>query len=221
MGSSREDGGASVPHSITGWFFALRKGDTVAARRLWDHYFHELCRLAQRTLHHQIRTTAFDEEDVASDVLATFFAETQKGRHERVKDRDELWGLLVVITIRKAKMTARRERALKRGGGLVALESEIEAAGPYRLDQLIGTAGVACFSQFMSEQCEQLIESLRDPTLEKIALWRLAGHTNEEIAAELGCTRVTVQRKLRRIREIWEAESAEMRRGRVPPDLAN
>lgn len=127
-----------MPHSITGWFFALRQGDTVAAQRLWDHYFHELCRLAQRTLHHQIRTTAFDEEDVASDVLATFFAETQKGRHEQVKDRDELWGLLVVITIRKAKMTARRERALKRGGGLVALESEIE--------------------------------SLRDPTLEKIAL---------------------------------------------------
>jgi hypothetical protein len=166
-----------VPHSITRWFFALREGDPSAAQRLWDRYFHDLCQLAQRTLQHQIRTTTFDEEDVAADVLASFFAETEQGKHRGVRDRGELWQLLVVITIRKAKMAARRERALKRGGGLVALESEIEAAGGAHLDRLIGADGAATFSQFMSQQCLQLIELLGVPDLEKIALWRLAGHT--------------------------------------------
>jgi DNA-directed RNA polymerase specialized sigma24 family protein len=66
----------------------------------------------------------------------------------------------------------------------------------------------------MSDQCAQLIESLGNPDLEKIALWKLAGHTNEEIAAEQGCTRVTIQRRLRIIRDIWEAESAEVLPGR-------
>jgi DNA-directed RNA polymerase specialized sigma24 family protein len=196
--------------SITRWFFALRQGDSLAAQRLWDRYFHELCGLARRTLQRLIRRTAFDEEDVAADVLAAFFAEMQQGRYCRLKDRDELWKLLVVITVRKARMLARRERAVRRGGGFVALESEIGAEGPYRLDELIGVEGAAAFSKFMSEECALLIQSLGSQDLENIALWKLAGHTNEEIAAEQGCTRVTVQRRLRRIRDIWEAESAEI-----------
>ena len=47
-------------------------------------------------------------------------------------------GLLVAITKRKAAELARREKALKCGGGRVALESEIAAGGAFRLDHLIG-----------------------------------------------------------------------------------
>jgi hypothetical protein len=41
--------------------------------------------------------------------------------------------------------------------------------------------------------------------LRKIALWKLGGYTNAEIAAlpDMGCTVRTVQRKLRLIREVW------------------
>ncbi len=46
----------------------------------------------------------------------------------------------------------------------------------------------------------------------------VGGSHEEEIAAKLGCTRVTIQRKLRMIREIWEAEAAEILRGRSSPD---
>ncbi len=192
--------------SITRWFSALRQGDSLAAHRLWDIYFRELCRLAYRTLTSRGRTTAFDEEDVAAEVLGTFFNRSMRGEYGDIRDRDDLWQLLVVITVRRAKMLARRERALKRGSGRVALESEIEAGGDFRLDQLVADDG-ARLSQFMSAQCRQLLESLKDPQLEKIALSKLAGHTNEEIAVEQGCTRVTIQRKLRLIRSVWDDDS--------------
>jgi DNA-directed RNA polymerase specialized sigma24 family protein len=114
---------------------------------------------------------------------------------------------LVVITIRKATTLARREKTLKRGRGRVALESEIGGPGEFRLDDLIGEDWAATLPDFMSQQCRSLIDSLDNPDLEKIALWKLAGHTNDEIALKQNCTRVTVQRKLRLIRKIWDTET--------------
>jgi DNA-binding CsgD family transcriptional regulator len=45
---------------------------------------------------------------------------------------------------------------------------------------------------------------LKDPDLRQIALWKLAGYTNAEIATQLDCTLRTVERKLERIRAHWE-----------------
>ena len=45
---------------------------------------------------------------------------------------------------------------------------------------------------------------LKDPGLRQIALWKLEGYTNPEIAAKLDCTVRTVERKLERIRAYWE-----------------
>ena len=193
--------------SITRWLFALRRGDSDAAHRLWGRYFKQLLRLARRNLGQRTRVTAFDEEDVAASVLGECFIKLQQGGHRNVENRDELWQLLVVITIRKSTTLVRREKTLKRGSGRVALESEIGDPGRFCLDDLIADRAAAHLSDFLSQQCRSLIESLDDPDLERIALWKLAGHTNDEIALKQNCTRVTVQRKLRLIRKIWNAET--------------
>jgi len=202
-----QHGETNVSDSVTQWLFALRRGDSDAAHQLWERYFRRLLRLARRNLGQRTRATAFDEEDVVASVLGEFFLKVERGGYREVGNRDELWQLLVVITIRKAVVLARREKRQKRGSGLVALESEMGAPGQFRLDDLIGEDLAASFPDFMSQQCRLLIESLADPDLEKIALWKLAGHTNEEIALKQSCTRVTVQRKLRLIRKIWDAET--------------
>jgi len=209
-----------VSDSITNWLFAVRRGDSVAAHRLWGRYFHQLLRLARRNLARRTRATAFDEEDVAASVLGEFFVKLQQGGYRELRNRDELWQLLVVITIRKAVVVARRENTQKRGRGRVTLESEMTASGQFRLDDLIGHDLAVTLPDFMSEQCRTLIESLEDPDLEKIALWKLAGHTNEEIAAKQSCTRVTIQRKLRLIRKIWDAETEGLASSRAPLELA-
>jgi DNA-directed RNA polymerase specialized sigma24 family protein len=52
-----------------------------------------------------------------------------------------------------------------------------------------------------------LLERL-DSELRNVALRKVEGYSNEEIAAQLGCGLRTVERRLRLIRGIWEQEGA-------------
>jgi hypothetical protein len=40
-----------------------------------------------------------------------------------------------------------------------------------------------------------------------VAIWKLEGYTNHEIAGKLECVDQTVERKLRTIRSIWSREA--------------
>jgi DNA-binding NarL/FixJ family response regulator len=42
--------------------------------------------------------------------------------------------------------------------------------------------------------------------VESVAVWKMEGQTNREIAEKLGCVEQTVERKLRSIRRLWLAE---------------
>ena len=53
---------------------------------------------------------------------------------------------------------------------------------------------------------DRLMGRLGDSALQRIAVWKLEGHTNDEIAARLGCVTSTVERKLARIRSMWANE---------------
>ena len=57
-----------------------------------------------------------------------------------------------------------------------------------------------------AERYMALLEQLDDESLRKIAVWKTQGHTNEEIAQMLPCSRATVARKLAVIRRIWTAQ---------------
>jgi DNA-binding CsgD family transcriptional regulator len=45
-----------------------------------------------------------------------------------------------------------------------------------------------------------------DYTLRSVALWKMDGQSNHDIAARLGCAPRTVTRKLHRIRVLWSQE---------------
>ena len=57
-----------------------------------------------------------------------------------------------------------------------------------------------------AEECRRLLAQLEDEQLRQIAQWKVEGFTNEEIAAKLGRSLPTVERKLARIRCLWEKE---------------
>jgi len=56
----------------------------------------------------------------------------------------------------------------------------------------------------VAEECQRLLEMLGDDQLRSVALWKMEGYTNEEIAGKLGCAVATVERRLRLIRRIWQ-----------------
>src|SRR5262245_22878830 len=101
--------------SITHWLAQLKDGDHVAAQQLWPVYFQRLVALARSHLRSSPRRAA-DEEDVALSAFDSFCRGAQRGCFPRLDDRDDLWQLLVLITVRKAIDLVHHERRGARGG---------------------------------------------------------------------------------------------------------
>ena len=56
----------------------------------------------------------------------------------------------------------------------------------------------------VEEEFSGLLDLLPDEELRQVALWKLEGYTNAEIASEIGRHERSVERKLQIIRGIWE-----------------
>jgi DNA-directed RNA polymerase specialized sigma24 family protein len=191
--------------SVTHWIQLLQAGEDSAARAIWERYFRRLVGLARAKLGGAARRAA-DEEDVALSVLDSFCRRLEEGRFPNLKDRDNLWKVLVVLTARKALRLVQHERRLKRGGGKVLAEADVPAGAEERalLDDVVGREPSPAFAAQVAEECNRMLDLLGDDTLRSIARWKMEGDTNAEIAVKRGCLPRTVERKLQRIREIWE-----------------
>lgn len=184
--------------SVTFWIDKLKSGDPDAAQPLWNRYFHHLVRLAYQRLRGAPRAAA-DEEDVALSAFKSFCLAAEKGRFPLLADRDDLWRLLIVITERKAGNLVRDQARLKRGGD-VGENLPLDAATiPSHEPTPLLAAQVA-------EEYERLLSRLESDTLQKIALDKMEGFCNEEIAVRHTLALRTVERKLGLIRRIWEQD---------------
>ena len=199
---------ADGAHSVTRWIGDLRGGDRdEASRRLWERYFTRLARLAQAHLR-EVRGPA-DGEDVALSVLNSVFEEVAAGRFPDLGNRDDLWRLLVTVTARKAANRRRDEGRRKRGGGRVRGEGALAGALPMGDDflaQVIDTEPTPEFAAMVADEYRRLFGSLADESQRVVALLKLEGYSNEEIARRLDCGLRTVERKLGVIRKRWTAE---------------
>jgi RNA polymerase sigma factor (sigma-70 family) len=187
--------------SVTQLLARLRAGDPAASEdataRLWARYFGALMRLARARLPQAARRAA-DEEDIALSALDSFCRREAAGQF-RPEDRDDLWRVLAMITLRKVLDAIQHERRAKRGAGRTG-----EPAGA--LDELLTHEPSPEMAAQMADQVQHLIARLGDDVLRRLALLKVQGHTEEEIAAELGVSPRTVRRKLGLIRRLWEHE---------------
>jgi DNA-directed RNA polymerase specialized sigma24 family protein len=190
--------------SVTHWLQRLQVGDPAAAQPLWERYFARLVGLARKKLQGAPQRLA-DEEDVALSAFDSFCRNTEQGRFPQLVDREGLWQLLVVLTARKAAHLVRAQGQQKRGGGAGKRPLDAAAAGP-ALEQLLSREPSPAFAAEVADECQRLLSLLGDRELEAVALWKMQGYTNEEIAAKLGYVVRSVKRKLRLIRERWAKE---------------
>ena len=198
------------PGSVTRWLGNLKGGDPKAAQFLWERYCTRLVGLARDKLRMKRRTSAaLDEEDAALSAFNSFCTGASKGRFPQLSDRDDLWKLLVVITARKAGAQVVREARQKRGGGRVFGEADLPAAMDRSenllLESVVGVEPTPEFAAMVAEEYGRLLDTLGDDSLRRVALDRMEGYTNDEIAARLGCARRTVARQLALIRRILAA----------------
>jgi DNA-directed RNA polymerase specialized sigma24 family protein len=186
--------------SITRWIGRLQAGDAAAAQPLWQRYFEKLVELARRKLT-SVRLRVADEEDVALSAFDSFCRGLRDGRFPDLQDRDNLWKLLVVLTARKVSHLMRDEHRLKRGGNQ-------NADGALELANIVSANPTPEFAAEVAENCQRLLDLLGDEELRTIALQKMEGFSNEEIAGLRKCAPRTVERKLRLIRRLWEKELA-------------
>jgi RNA polymerase sigma factor (sigma-70 family) len=192
------------------WLDQVKGGDRGAAQKLWEAYYHRLVGLAATRLQ-GARRLAADEEDVALSAFASFCRGAEQGCYPQLADRDDLWHLLFTITARKAQHLLRDQRAQKRGGGAIIGESALLGPDPAGdaggLEQILGREPTPEFAAEVAEECQRLLDRLDDDQLREIAVRKMEGDTNEEIAVQLDCAPRTVERRLRLIRRLWEGET--------------
>lgn len=194
--------------SITIWLESLKNGDAAAVEWLWRQYFPRLVTLARAKLRDMPRRAA-DEEDVALSAFDSFCRAAKKGRFPRLDNRDELWRLLVTVTTRKAHDLRQSHGRQKRGGGDVRGDSAM-IGPPDGSDSgwaaVVGREPTPEFAASAAEEFARLIAGLDDDEFRSIALWKVEGLTNAEVAARLGCSVASVERRLRIIRKTWWAK---------------
>jgi DNA-directed RNA polymerase specialized sigma24 family protein len=185
--------------SVTRWIDTLKAGDRDAAQALWNAYFQRLVTLARARLRGAARRAA-DEEDVALSAFDSFVRGVERGRFPLLNDRDDLWQMLFVITVRKACDLVKHEGRQVRGSGKVRTLSDLAELGA---PEALGDEPSPELAAQVADECRRLLALLPSETLRQVALWKMEGYTNEEIAQRLGCVRFTVDRKVRSIRQIW------------------
>lgn len=180
--------------SISILYEQWRGGRPDALGELIARFRPRLMALANSTLSGRVQRVS-DAEDALQSAMISFWEQVDRGGFEHSMDRDDLWNVLGLFTVRKALKLQEKERAQKRGGGRVVtgvpLENSPAPKSEVEFDLL----------------CTELLELL-EPDLRSFALLRLVGHKNREVAEELGCTERKVERKLQLIRAIWGEEIA-------------
>ena len=191
-----DSSGADSTGSVTQVFAQMRAGQGDAPRKLWQQFFPRLSRLAAKTLAGRPQRIA-DADDAVQSAFASFLQRAGAGQFGDALNRDDLWNVLAVMTVRKSLTQARRERAAKRGGGRV-----IDEAGLVGADGDVGRLAELAAqmpSQEFDLRCKELLEML-DDEMRSFAVLRLLGYRNREIADQFDCTERKVERKLSLIR---------------------
>ena len=144
---------------------------------------------------------------MALSAFDSFCTAAARGRFPRLDDRDDLWRVLVTVTERKASDLLRRQRRLKRGGGRVATEADLAGPEGDLLDHLAGTAPTPEFAALVAEEYRRRLAALPDAALRRVAVLKMEGYSNQEIARRIGLSLRSVVRQLYLIRRTWLGEA--------------
>lgn len=166
-------------------------GDADAATALYVRYANRLTRLADRKRGADL-APRFDSDDVVQSVFRTFFRRVAGGAYD-VPDGDELWGLLMVITLNKVRLAAAHHRAAKRS---------VSSTAPAGDDLLahVSAGGDEGAMRLLRMTLDEFLGSL-DPADRRILELRFEGHGVAEVAELSGRTKRTVERILQRLRD--------------------
>jgi DNA-directed RNA polymerase specialized sigma24 family protein len=178
--------------SITRLIRAIQDDRASAVSTLLALYFDRLVQLARTRLSNLPGMAGFEEDISLRSFHSVYQRVRDTSRPLQMSSRDDLWRLLATRTISGAIDLIRRHRPG-------------EVPGNFDVELLLARDPTPEEAAEMADECRRVLD-LVDPQRRQIALWKVEGHTNEEIAARLDCVERTVERKVSRIRLLWKHE---------------
>jgi RNA polymerase sigma-70 factor (ECF subfamily) len=183
----------------------LQAGDDEAASTVFHRFAKRLIVLAHQRLDTQLRQKV-DAEDVIQSVFRSFFAHQAAGELLDLRSRENLWGMLVVMTLRKCRRQKRLfyadRRDVRREVALSRLASEMNGSELYDREPTPGEAAV------LTETVEELLYQFTGRP-RKILVLYLQGSTVPEISSQMGCTERAVYRTYERVQEWLRCQAGE------------
>jgi RNA polymerase sigma factor (sigma-70 family) len=180
--------------SITRLIRAVQDGSSSAVRPLLAAYFDRLVQLASKRLQNLPGLGGYGEDVALRSFHSVYQRLRDPSRPLDLAGRDALWRLLATRTISRAIDLIRRHRPA-------------EVPGEQDVTQLLTREPTPDEAAELADECRRLLDALPEPELRQIALWKVEGYTNEEIAARLDCVPRTIERKVSRIRLLWKHET--------------
>jgi DNA-directed RNA polymerase specialized sigma24 family protein len=176
-------------HSVSEWIASLKEGELDSIQKLWDRFRAKLFKTAQRKLAKSPHVI-MDGDDISQSVLITIWKGINCGLFVDVRNRDDLWWLMLKITRRRVIDSVRREHSLKRGGTRIF----------FNIKELINTENSVQFVDELETSGNEILGSLPNPGLRKIARLRIMGYSVAEISDQLSIPKRSTERKLQLIR---------------------
>ena len=140
-----------------------------------------------------------DEEDVAISVFESFYRAAENGRFPDLNSRDDLWKLLLRMSARKIIDRNRyANRALRQGNEISLDQKKDDDAAVF---EVMGNEPTPEMVAVMSETCEELMNVLEDENLRSVAVGKMEGYSNRQLAEKFGCSERTIERRLNLIRK--------------------
>ncbi len=176
----------------------LRSGDQRVIQEFCRLYAGPLEGLADQRLASRLRRRV-GPEDVVQSVCRTFLRRMRAGEFT-LPDSESLWRLLCSITLVKIREQARLHQRQKRDVGREVPLGTFTSGSEEPHAALEASAPSPEEAAEFADQFELLISSL-DNEESRLVHLKLEQYTNDEVAAQLGCSERTVRRILKRVQE--------------------
>lgn len=193
--------------SVTGWIERVRFGEDSKLEPIFERYFARLQEFAKPRIRSGSRVVS-SEDDVALSVLRSLWEGLQRGSFGYVKNRRDLWSLLIRVSVRK--IIDNQRRLTRRGMGRMEVRScDVEARridtlkNPI-LERLAFEGDDPARVAHVVELSQTFLARLDGDEMRNVALLKIQGYTAAEIAREISKSTRTVERKLRIIRQTWD-----------------
>jgi RNA polymerase sigma-70 factor (ECF subfamily) len=183
--------GTSIP-SDASLMSGIREGDEDAAQALFDRYIVQLQALAERQIGKEI-TGRVDRDDITQSIFRTLFRRLRGGQYA-VPPGESIWRLLTTIALNKIRTVGGFHRAAKRDIRKSATLHE-DAAATARHD-----VGDEASLNILRMTISELMSGMNE-TQRHIIQLRLENHDVAAIAAQVSCSKRTVERVLQGFRD--------------------